>query len=298
MVTLYKNRFEILDKIEKLNPESDYREIYRLMTTYEFPWDMNQALSFALFRTYAVPSIGSLLAHTGELIQRVQKRYDDTVIVLDAILEHGPTEGEGLAALRRMNQMHNAYDISNDDMLYVLSTFVVTPIRWMDDFGWRPMSETERVAASNYYRDLGKRMGIREIPENWRAFSDFLDEYEKANFAFDTGGAKVASSTIDLFTTFPPNQLLPKPLVHKMSYALIDESLLKAFNFPTPNPTFQKIVRNGLKLRGRLVRQLPPRKEARWPRDMPQVRSYPHGFEINKIGTFPIDGDSTRKTHE
>ena len=34
--------------------------------THEFPWDMNEALSFALFRTYAVPSIGGLLApHRG-----------------------------------------------------------------------------------------------------------------------------------------------------------------------------------------------------------------------------------------
>ena len=37
---------------------------------FEFPWDMNQALSFALFRTYAVPSIGDLLARTGEFTAR------------------------------------------------------------------------------------------------------------------------------------------------------------------------------------------------------------------------------------
>lgn len=30
-----------------------------------------------------------------------------------------------------MNQMHRGYSISNDDMLYVLSVFVVVPIRWM-----------------------------------------------------------------------------------------------------------------------------------------------------------------------
>ncbi len=287
MVNFRSNRYDILKKIESLDPETEYREIYRLMTTYEFPWDMNQALSFALFRTYAVPTIGSLLAHTGELIDRVQKRYDDTVIVLDAILEHGPSEGDGLNALRRMNQMHNAYNISNSDMIYVLSTFVVTPIRWMDDFGWRPMSATERRAAANYYRDLGRRMGIRNLPETWKDFSAFLDDYENANFALDAGGTKVAESTIELFTTFPPNQLLPKSIVYKMSYALMDEPLLKAFGFPTPNPLFKTLVRSGLKLRGKLVRLLPPRKEPRWPRDMPQVRSYPNGFDIEKIGTFP-----------
>ena len=51
-------RFDVLRRIEQLDPARDYAEIYRLMGTHEFPWDMNQALSFALFRTYAVPSIG------------------------------------------------------------------------------------------------------------------------------------------------------------------------------------------------------------------------------------------------
>ena len=51
---------------------------------------MNQSLSFALFRTYAVPSIGALLARTGEFTERAQKRHDDTVLILDAVLEHGP----------------------------------------------------------------------------------------------------------------------------------------------------------------------------------------------------------------
>jgi hypothetical protein len=280
-------RYDIRRRIEGLDPARDFHEIYRLMTTYEFPWDMNQALSFALFRTYAVPSIGGLLARTGELVDRAQKRYDDTVIVLDAILEHGLADGEGRAALRRMNQMHGAYDIGNDDMRYVLSTFVVTPIRWLDDFGWRPMTEHERVASANYYRELGRHMAIRDIPETWSDFATFLEDYERAHFGADPGGRRVAESTVELFTTFPPNNLLPKALVNQMSYALMDEPLLAAFGFPQPNQVFRMLVRGGLKARGRLVRLLPPRRTPRWPRDMPQVRSYPCGYEIEQVGTFP-----------
>ena len=50
--------------------EFDHAEIYRITVAHEFPWDMNQSLSFALFRTYAVPSIGGLLDRTGELTGR------------------------------------------------------------------------------------------------------------------------------------------------------------------------------------------------------------------------------------
>jgi len=38
----------VLRRIEELDPAQDYAEIYRLMGTYEFPWDMTQALSFAV----------------------------------------------------------------------------------------------------------------------------------------------------------------------------------------------------------------------------------------------------------
>ena len=72
----------------------------------------------------------------------------------------------GRAAVRRMNQMHGAYDISNDDKLYVLSAFVVMPIRWLDTYGWRRLTEAERVASANYYVELGRHMGIRDIPRH------------------------------------------------------------------------------------------------------------------------------------
>ena len=94
--------------IESLDPHSDHREINRILSQHEFPWDINQALSFALFRTYAVPSIGRLLFRTDELVERTQKRYDDTVV----LLEHGTGSAEGRSAVRRINQMHGRFDIS------------------------------------------------------------------------------------------------------------------------------------------------------------------------------------------
>ena len=46
---------------DRLDPQRDFVEIYGKVVGHEFPWDMNQALGFALFRTYAVPGIGRLL---------------------------------------------------------------------------------------------------------------------------------------------------------------------------------------------------------------------------------------------
>ncbi|MCW2702908.1 MAG: hypothetical protein JWQ37_903 [Blastococcus sp.] len=280
-------RFDVRRRIEQLDPVRDFLEIYRLMSTFEFPWDMNQALSFALFRTYAVPSIGGQLARTGEFTERAQKRYDDTVLILDAVVEHGPGSEDGRAAVRRMNQMHRSYDISNDDLRYVLATFVVMPIRWLDDYGWRPMTEVERVASAHYYRELGHLMGIRDIPQTWQAFAHCLDAYERAHFGFDAGARAVAESTLALLATFPPNHRLPAALVRRISLATMDGPLLDAFGFPRPPQALRTLVRGGLKGRGRVVRFLPPRREPYFARQLPQIRSYPDGYSVSELGTFP-----------
>jgi hypothetical protein len=280
-------RFDVLRSIERLDPARDFAEIYRLTGTREFPWDMNQALSFALFRTYAVPSIGGLLARTGEFTERAQKRHDDTVLILDAVLEHGLESTEGRTAIRRMNQMHRSYDISNDDLRYVLATFVVTPIRWIDAYGWRRTTEIERIASANYYRALGRRMGIQDIPATWQAFARLLDAYERDHFAFDLGGRTVAEATLALLATFPPNDRLPVGVVRRISLATMDESLLDAFALPHPGRLVRGLVRTGLKARGRVVRFMPPRREPYFARQLPQIRSYPSGYSVPELGTFP-----------
>ncbi len=62
---------------------------------------------------------------------------------------------EGRRAIRRMNQIHGRFEISNDDFLYVLSSFVFEPIRWNARFGWRPLIEAERLASFHFWLEVG-----------------------------------------------------------------------------------------------------------------------------------------------
>lgn len=280
-------RFDWLRAIHRLDADTDFAEIYRIMVAHEFPWDMTQALSFALFRTYAVPGIGNLLYRTGELTERAQKRYDDTGLLLDAVLEHGFDSETGRAAIRRINQMHRCYPISNEDLRYVLCTFVVVPIRWMDRYGWRRLSETERVASANYYRELGRHMGIRGVPGSHQEFAAVLDDYEAAHFGYDDGARAVADSTLELMTTTPPYDKLPNRAVQLFARALMDGPLLVAFRYPAPPRIARVLAHGGLWLRGRVVRLLPPRTEPLHARHLPQIRSYPDGYDVRRLGTFP-----------
>lgn len=153
-----------LREILALDPRRDHQRIVHLDVCYEFPFDTTRALEFALFRTYCVPSISALLDRTGEFRRRPQKRYDDTDILISEMMEWGYDSERGAAALARMNAIHGRFRIANADFLYVLSTFVFEPIRWNRRFGWRPMREQEKEALYRFWRAMGERMGIRDIP--------------------------------------------------------------------------------------------------------------------------------------
>jgi len=287
MAQRYRNR----DRIAAMDPPASASAIYRMTAYEEFPWDVTQALGLALFRTYAVPSIGDLLYRTGEFTDNTQKRYDDTVLLMDAAIEHGVDHPRGRAAIRRMNQMHRSYDISNGEMLYVLCTFVVVPIRWIDTWGWRPATDQEREASALLYARIGEFMGISGIPTTYAEFSDFMDDYERDHFGYSEGGRAVADATLALMTTFAPFHLLPARLTTRLSYCLLDEPLLAALRIPYPSRGERAAVRTLFRLRARIERLLPPRSRPKLPRDLEQIRTYPRSqlgtLPLEELGTFP-----------
>ncbi|MCK0439358.1 DUF2236 domain-containing protein [Gordonia alkaliphila] len=290
------------DRNRGLDPRTDYEQIYRNLSQYDFPWDFNQALSFALFRTYAVPSVGRLLYESGGFAD-TQKRYDDTAILLERPLICGFDSAEGKTALRRINQMHRAYDISNDDMLYVLATFVVVPKRWIDDYGWRTMTYDEVTATVHFYRKLGRHMNIKDMPETYEEFADLLDDYEAEHFAYDEGGRKVADMTLDLLSTFYPKAL--HPVVDQFSRSLMDEPLLEAFRYAAPSPIVRRISLGAMAARAAFLRLMPPRLRAKDFEHSRRMKTYRSGEVVTEqLGTFPggcpvphgVSGEDTAST--
>ena len=188
-------RFSVLRQIQSLDPERDHQRIVFLSKSYDFAFDTTRALEFALYRTYCVPSISALLDRTGEFRLRPQKRYDDTDLIVSTLMEWGYDSEQGRAALRRMNQIHGRFEIANDDLLYVLSTFVFEPIRWNARFGWRPLCDQERQAYFLFWHEVGWRMNIREIPATYESFERFNVDYERVHFRFsETNRASAGDS--------------------------------------------------------------------------------------------------------
>ena len=267
-----------------MTPEKAHEVIFRL-GAFDFAWDIEKALEFALFRTYAVPSISGLLVKTGEFERRTRKRYDDTELILSEIAENGPASERGQAALARMNAMHGAYRIANSDMLYVLSTFVFEPIRWVERFGWRGLTAQEREAIFVYYQDLGARMGIRELPETATELEAFNEAYEVEHFRFAESNARIGRATADLLLGFYLPRVLV-PLGRPAVAAMMDPPLREAMGVDDPPGWVAWAVPAALRLRARALRVLPKRRRARLITKR-RTPTYPKGYRIAELGTFP-----------
>ncbi|MGB2875282.1 MAG: oxygenase MpaB family protein [Gaiellaceae bacterium] len=278
-----------LDEILRLDPVRDHQRIVHLDVCYEFPWDTTRSLELALFRTFAVPSIARLLDSTGEFARAAQKRYDDTDLIISTILEDGYDSETGRRALRRMNQIHARFEIANEDFLYVLSTFVFEPIRWNKRFGWRLMVEAERLATFHCWREIARRMNIRDLPETYEALERFNIEYEGRHFARSEQTRRVGSDGRELFAAWFPRPL--RPAVRRGIYALLDERLREAFGFPPPPSVLRKTVAAGLQARAKALRVFPPRRRPRL-RTRLRRRAYPGGWSIETLGPPPASSSS------
>ncbi len=274
-------RFSLRDRIRTLDPERDHQRIVYLSTCYEFPFDTTRSLEFALFRSYCVPSISGLLDRTGEFGKRPQLRYDDTDLIVSELMEHGYDSDRGTRALRRLNRLHGLYDIANDDFLYVLSTFVYEPIRWNARFGWRLMTVQEREAQYWFWRAVGERMNIRDIPPSYQAFETFNRAYERENYTQCATNRKIGDATVELFASWFPGVVAP--LVRKSIYALLDDPVIEAFDFPRPSKFMRALVPACVRLRGVVVRGLPPRRRPRL-RTETRRKSRPGGYVIEELG--------------
>lgn len=260
---------------------ADPSAIVHQLVGYEFPWDITRALEFALLKTFCVPSISKLLAQTGEFSHHTQKRYDDTGLLIAEITQWGYDHERGQAAIARMNAIHNRFNISNADFLYVLSTFIYEPIRWLNQFGWRRLTAQEQEACYLFWCRVGERMAIANIPSSSAAFEQFHDRYEAETFQLATTNIEIAQATQTLFLSWYP--VLLRPILAPCTDSLLEPLMNRSLGIAPSPPWLTHTVRQGLRARSYLAHLFPPRQRSRFYTELTN-RTYPHGYDIANLG--------------
>ncbi|KAF9217856.1 hypothetical protein CPC16_003746 [Podila verticillata] len=297
------------------------REIASDIAVLEFPYLNTVALEFALFKTYAIPSISKILAATRQFSSSALKRADDTGLILAEmnqaysrkqlreILEGKTDPAEDLndekrsqMATERLNWIHGHYPIKQEDYLFTLALFILEPGSWIDRFEWRPLSELERNAMLAVWTETGENMKIQNIPTTFQAVKEWAEAYEQEHMLYAHSNVAIANSTIELLLSRAPTAV--HPFGRKVVSALLTPRLQKAFNMPAPSWAFVTVIKSILWLRGGFIKyfmlprnipviRTPPRanKEGRYvPLFNKYEPVYPNGYTIDELGPDKFRG--------
>ncbi|KAL2813237.1 hypothetical protein BJX63DRAFT_443129 [Aspergillus granulosus] len=188
-----------------------YKEAHPILLSvlkYEFPFSYAVSTQFALLKSYAIPSGTKLLVATRRLTSPriVAKRSEDTAIFITELLTSGLDTERGLTALSKMNWIHRQYGdrITNVDMIHTLALFVLEPLRWIDQFEWRPLLQVERVAVFVYWREIALRMGMKDVPRTIDELGAWAEEYEKTHMYFAESNRACVEATLGLYVRSLP----------------------------------------------------------------------------------------------
>jgi hypothetical protein len=203
----------------------DAQSILKDLVEMEFPKIMGLSIIFALFKTYGIPSVSSLLVATGQLAnpESASKRTADTGVLLLEFALNKPSSERTIKAISRMNYLHARYQksgqIRNSDMPYTLSLFALEPVRWVQVYEWRDLTDVELCACGTFWKAMGDAMMIsfEDLPSSKTGWTDglhWLEEvrtwsgmYEAQNMIPAITNQKLAESHLDVLFLNAPKWL-------------------------------------------------------------------------------------------
>ncbi|KAL9036678.1 MAG: hypothetical protein Q9180_004159 [Flavoplaca navasiana] len=265
--------------------------IHNTLITLEFPSTCPAATMFALFKTYGIPSISSLLVQTNQLAGpplTSSKRYADTgALLLEAVLNE-PGSKRATEAIARINYLHDRWrdkgrgkgkgKISDEDMLYTLSLFALEPMRWVKKYEWRELSAIEICALGTLWKHLGHMLKVPFHPlpgyeEGWKnggalAWMEELDVWSRAyqdkKMVPTETNHILAESTFNIIL-----HKIPKPLHacgSKIFASVMEPRLREAMIIPSPPSLYPITITFLISLRKVILRY------ASLPRYTPKTR--------------------------
>lgn len=264
-------RFPTRQSLAKMTVK-EAQEIVMDIGQYEMPFFQKKGLSFALFRTYGIPTISSLLVETTMFTkpESASKRYVDTYTLMSEQVAREVGSKGWVEATSRMNCIHQRYQvagkISNEDMIYTLALFAGETIAWIDRYDWRHLSEVEKCALAIYWSFQGEAMGIvwRGLPtfdagKKWKDGLHFLEEwldwatdYETRYMLPADTNFQTAEQTTAILLWVMPDVL--KPFGKKAVTALMDDRLRISMKYPPAPSWLISSIRGVLQARAFLIR--------------------------------------------
>ena len=229
----YVEQLERNRELQRLPVQMDLaqaEQVYHRLALLDLIQDVRIGLQLAFYRTFAVPRIAQLLDHTGQIHAQPHKRSIDTGLFIYELIEAGFGSPRGREVVRGLNRMHRRWEIADEDYLYVLTSFMIVPTRWINTYGPRDVTVEETEATVVFYRELGRLMNIPDLPVSYAEAEAFFDDYEARNVAYSDAGATLMHETRNVMAEQLPWPLKPgAPIFTRL---ILDDYIADAVGVP------------------------------------------------------------------
>ncbi|KAJ5211148.1 hypothetical protein N7491_010968 [Penicillium cf. griseofulvum] len=261
------------ESMSKMTDEDAF-QIQKQVAQLEFPLMFIKSLQFALFRTYGIPSISTLLAKTTQFSspETSLKRYTDTSVLVQEMIGNNPASERSYLGLARTRYLHSGYRASgkilDDDMLFTLALFAIQPIRFINRYEWRQLSEMERCAIGTFWKSAGDALDIsyEKLPSGKTGFRDGIhwleeldawsEEYETKCMVPHVKNRELADQTTAVLLFMLPSMLHPFGL--QVVSFMMDDRLRKAMYYEAPSAFCAALLSAVLTARRLFLRYLSP----------------------------------------
>lgn len=191
------------------------------------------------------------------MIDRVGKRYADTTVLVGEFLVNDIDSERACVAINRMNWIHSRYGnkIQMEQMVYTLCLLICEALEWIDKYDWRRTMPLEKHASWVFWDEVGRRMGLQNVPPSFEACAKFIEDFEVRNMAASEDNARIAEGVFALYASTFPKFLTP--VVNAVLVAFMDSRLRGAFNLPAlPTSLIHALLTATLAVRKHFVRHL------------------------------------------
>lgn len=252
-----KPRKWIQQRIESLDPDVDYEEIWRLTSSYGltgFTQNLVYAITFPNFIATPQGAEAVWRADGGKILWKATQRVEQTANINAIWWWHGPSSHITKQSVNHINNVHAYWAkrypgnfSDNDDYLYTLTYSAAAIHRLMVQLGLPGFTSKQKAAAVNFWRGLGT-LFIVEGDKRIHSFPGSWDELMAYNLAFESQmkvgperSKLIAEACFDqfAFSYFPPGL---RWLGRRIPIALSLPTTLKACQIEPVNPVLHFLI--------------------------------------------------------
>lgn len=235
----------ISEKIASLDPESDYAQIVDLMANWQdsLPFLHHMVYTLGFIRQVADPDIAETIYNNGagKIFKSVYARGNEALQFFGNWYKNGPESEKGIQSIGLMNKIHEQFEITNEQYLYTLATAAVSADHYRKLVGLKENTQNEKIAFAKFWKEVGKKMNLRDIPQSYIEFDSYYEQYEKKHFKRSNLGLLCCEIMVEDFSgrwfkTYPK-------LGRKFLLAHFDEELQEVYPLDYPGEVLTKLVR-------------------------------------------------------